>query len=211
MGKLIPFYGGENPELFEIERRCMDREGEVISYLDKSLPFGPVLDVGAGNGFTAHRLNHKGRLVVAMEPNEKMVDLCKPLVWSKGFAQDIPFHTDAFQAAYATWAFFFDGITDLDEGLAELERVVASDGKMIVVDNFGQDEFSTFTNHNLASNVSNWEKRGFTHEVIETAFVFDSVAEGRKLFAFYFGKNAEKLTNTRIGYNVVAYTKVNQK
>lgn len=32
--KVIPFYGGLRPELFEIERRCMDREGKVIEYLD---------------------------------------------------------------------------------------------------------------------------------------------------------------------------------
>jgi len=36
--KVIPFYGGRYPELFEIERRCMDREGRVIEYLDAALP-----------------------------------------------------------------------------------------------------------------------------------------------------------------------------
>ena len=36
----IPFYGGKQPEMFEIERRCMDREGVVTSYLQEHLPKG---------------------------------------------------------------------------------------------------------------------------------------------------------------------------
>lgn len=47
--KTIPFYGEENPLMFEIERRCMDRAGNVIALLDENLPNGMVLDIGAGN------------------------------------------------------------------------------------------------------------------------------------------------------------------
>ena len=50
-GGIIPFYGGRNPRLFEIERRCMDRGGLVIDFLTKTLPEGRILDIGAGNGF----------------------------------------------------------------------------------------------------------------------------------------------------------------
>jgi hypothetical protein len=35
--QLIPFYGGKYPYLFEIERRCMDRDGKVIRFLDQIL------------------------------------------------------------------------------------------------------------------------------------------------------------------------------
>ena len=50
---VIPFYGADEPELFAIERRAMDRDGLVIDALHELLPPGLVLDVGAGDGFTA--------------------------------------------------------------------------------------------------------------------------------------------------------------
>lgn len=73
-GQIIGFYGAKHPSLFEIERRCMDRDGLVIQYLDRELPEGFVLDVGAGNGFTAIRLCSSSRTVVALEPDRGMVD-----------------------------------------------------------------------------------------------------------------------------------------
>jgi predicted O-methyltransferase YrrM len=70
--KIIPFYGGTNPVLFEIERRCMDRDGVVIDFLDRILPEGRVLDVGAGNGFVGIRLARaRPRCVFAMEPDAR--------------------------------------------------------------------------------------------------------------------------------------------
>jgi len=128
--KIIPFYGGEKPGLFEIERRCMDRDGKVIQFLNSFLPNGIVLDVGAGNGYTAEKLIRENRIVIPMEPDEKMIDLGKNLTWSNGVAQAIPFHSNTFDAAYSTWAFFFDGIADIDDGLNEIERVVKDEGRI---------------------------------------------------------------------------------
>ncbi len=205
--KVIPFYGGQNPELFEIERRCMDREGKVIEYLDAVLPSGIVIDVGAGNGYTAEKLLRENRLIIPMEPDEKMIDSDKNFIWSRGVAQSIPFHANTFDAMYSTWAFFFDGIKDIDEGLKEVERVVKKGSPMIIVDNYGDDEFSSFSPHDISSSVSDWVKRGFTYEVIHTEFIFDSVAEAKKLLTFYFGECGERVNQTRLEYKVVAYTK----
>lgn len=205
--KVIPFYGGENPALFEIERRCMDREGKVIAYLNEHLPGGKVLDVGAGNGFTAQILNRSNRVVIPMEPDEKMVDDKKDLLWAKGVAQDIPFHANTFDAVYSTWAFFFDGIVDIDEGLQEVERVCKAGGKIIIVDNYGHDEFCSLTTNDITSNVEDWVERGYDYHVIETAFIFDTVEEARELLTFYFGENGAKVNKTNVEYKVVAYTK----
>ncbi|MBP3951699.1 class I SAM-dependent methyltransferase [Bacillus suaedae] len=207
LAKIIPFYGGVNPELFEIERRCMDRENKVISYLDKALPNGKILDVGAGNGYTAEKLIFEKRTVIAMEPDEKMVDTKKKLVWSRGVAQKIPFHSNTFDAMYSTWAFFFDGIADIDEGLNEVERVVKDDGKIIIVDNYGNDEFTSYSPHDITSSVSDWVRRGYDYEIIDTEFIFDSIEEARRLLTFYFGEPGNQVNKKRIEYKVVAYTK----
>ncbi|HEY4552665.1 MAG TPA: class I SAM-dependent methyltransferase [Bacillaceae bacterium] len=208
---IIPFYGGKHPELFEIERRCMDREGKVIEYLQDCLPDGTVLDIGAGNGFTAEKLTTVHRLVIPMEPDEKMIDLDKKLPWSKGTAQTIPFHDDTFDAAYATWAFFFDGVEDFDKGLKEAQRVVKNGGSLIFIDNYGNDEFCALSPSNISSRVESWTKRGFQHHIIETAFIFDSIEEARKLLTFYFGDAAKEVDKRIIEYKVVAYTKMNNK
>ncbi|WP_100371860.1 class I SAM-dependent methyltransferase [Bacillus sp. FJAT-45037] len=208
---VIPFYGGHYPELFEIERRCMDRGGKVITTLDQQLPDGFTLDIGAGNGFTAERLTTPNRTIVGLEPDELMIDLKKKIIWSKGVAQSIPFHSNTFDAAYATWAFFFDGVVDLEKGLTEIERVVKNGGQMIIVDNYGEDEFCSYTENEIASHTENWVKRGFDYQVIHTSFAFDSIDEARKLLTFYFGDGAKSIDRTEIEYKVVMYTKKNVK
>lgn len=204
---IIPFYGGLRPELFEIERRCMDRHGKVIEYLDAVLPGGVIIDVGAGNGYTAERLLRDNRLVIPMEPDEKMIDLDKNLIWSNGAAQSVPFHSHTFDGMYSTWAFFFGGITDIEDGLKEAERVVKKGSPLVIVDNYGDDEFSSYSPNDISSSVSEWVERGFEYEIINTEFVFNSVDEAKKLLTFYFGVQGESVNKTRLEYKVVAYTK----
>ncbi|ERN51092.1 class I SAM-dependent methyltransferase [Alkalihalophilus marmarensis] len=206
---IIPFYGGTHPELFEIERRCMDREGKVIDELQQLLPNGLILDIGAGNGFTAAKLQTTQRTIIGMEPDELMIDRTKQVIFTKGCAQDIPFHTHTFDAAYSTWAFFFEGITDLDKGIAEMKRVVKKGGPLIIVDNYGEDEFCALSDRLITSSTNHWIKRGFDYHVIETAFIFDHVEEARKLLGFYFGEPGKAVEKTRFEYKVAVYTALN--
>jgi SAM-dependent methyltransferase len=205
--QLIPFYGGEHPHLFEIERRCMDRDGKVIRFLDQVLPPGLVLDIGAGNGFTATRLNRPERLVIPLEPDPLMVDHSQPLVWAKGVAQAIPFHDRTFDAAYATWAFFFDGVADILQGLNDAKRVVKSNGLLVIVDNAGDDEFCALASRNIASNRAWWKEQGFQETILHTSYRFDSLEEANTLLSFYFGEEVRKQNKkTEIDYDVAVYT-----
>lgn len=184
----------------------MDRDGRVIAHLDARLPEGLVLDIGAGDGFTASALTTPRRSVVALEPDPGMIDLERPLVWARGVAQDIPFHTDSFDAAYATWAFFFEGQADREAGLAEARRVVKPGGLFFMVDNAGDDEFTALSPRPLASDPAWWLERGFERTIVETSFRFDSVREATELLTFYFGDRAEGFDRTEIGYRVAVYS-----
>ncbi|MBK3495026.1 class I SAM-dependent methyltransferase [Viridibacillus sp. YIM B01967] len=189
----------------------MDRDNKVIKYLNEVLTNGIILDVGAGNGYTAEKLIREDRNVIAMEPDEKMIDLKGNLIWSNGVAQSIPFHSNTFDAMYSNWAFFFDGITDIDDGLTEVERVVRNGGRIIIIDNYGEDEFCSFSSHDISSMVSEWVKRGFDYHIINTEFIFDSVEEAKKLLTFYFGEKGNEVNKIRLEYKVVAYSKVVKK
>ena len=94
------------------------------------------------------------------------------------------------------------------EGLKEAERVTKVGGKIVSVDNYGNDEFCSFSPREIASNVQNWVERGFTYEIINTEFIFDSVDEAKRLLTFYFGENGERVTKRQVEYKVVAYTKI---
>lgn len=207
-GDLVPFYGSAERRLFEIERRCMDRDGLVESLLDAEMPAGRVLDVGAGDGHTAALLNRGARTVVALEPDPGMVSRERGLIWASGVAQDIPFHDDSFDGAYATWAFFLSGMDQqvLRAGLAEVTRVVLPGGPLVFIDNAGNDEFSALSPRPLSGGSSWWVDRGFEMRVLGSSFRFDSIGEARELLSFYFGDEAAaRVHSTEIGFNIAAY------
>ena len=85
--QIIPFWCGKRPRLFEIERRGMDRDGKVIDFFNQHLSEGLVLDIGAGNDFTAIRLTTRKRTVIRLEPDEEMIDSGIPSAWTHAVAQ----------------------------------------------------------------------------------------------------------------------------
>ena len=183
---VIPFYGADEPELFAIERRAMDRDGLVIDTLHELLPAGRVLDVGAGDGFTAQRLG-TGRSVVALEPSAHMLARADLRLRVRGEAEQLPFVERAFDGAYATWAYFFSRDWDPTPGIAELDRVVRPGGQLAIVDNLGGDAFAAMAETDISADPAVWRALGFTCEVIETAFRFEDLEEAKRLLGFFFG------------------------
>ena len=131
---VIGFYGRERPDLFAIERAAMDRPGLVIAKLRELLSnHGTLLDIGAGNGFTAERLSARqhGR-VIAMEPAREMI-VPHAAAWVRGEAEALPFRSAVFTGAYATWAYFFPSSFGIESGVREAERVIQPGGALVIV------------------------------------------------------------------------------
>lgn len=207
--KKIPFYGSEDTQLFEIERRCMDKDGVVLAYLNQVLPLDYVLDIGAGNGFTANTLSVKNRFVVPCEPSIPMVDKAKQLSWTIGLAQELPFQSNSFSAAYATWAYFFPTYHSIENGLNETNRVVKSGRDIIIVDNAGGDEFCGLFQRDISSDSSWWQNKGFECRILHSTFKFDSIEEAKKLLSYYWkanGRGAGAEAKTEIEYKIAVYT-----
>lgn len=206
----IPFYGADDRRLFDIERGAMDRQGKVIAALDQLLPSrGLVLDVGAGDGFTAERLRNPSREIVALEPAEGMRTPSRPAHWVGGEAEHLPLRDDSMDAAYATWAYFFSRAWDPTPGLRELDRVVRPEGVLAIVDNLGNDEFTALAADPVAltADPDFWKEQGFACEVIETTFEFESTADARELLTLYFGESSDRRAQLTLSYRVAMFTR----
>jgi SAM-dependent methyltransferase len=202
---VIPFYGADDPDLFAIERSAMDRRGRVVACLDSVLPSGVVLDIGAGDGFTACRLAGPRRTVVALEPAAGMVRADRPLPWVRGDAESLPFDDDSFDGAYATWAYFFPGFVDVGPGLAEVRRVVRPGCPIVVVDNLGDDQFTALAERPISADVDFWAGEGFDVVRIDTAFEFESLADAQRLLGHFFGTRGVSGAERVVGYRVGAF------
>jgi SAM-dependent methyltransferase len=203
---VIPFYGAGDPAMFAIERRAMDGDGLVIAALDSLLPAGRSLDVGAGDGYTAMRLR-SGREVVAMEPDAGMIAATTPLAWVRGDAAHLPFRAASFDAAYATWAYFFSRDWDPTPGIAELDRVVAAGGPLAIVDNLGGDAFAPMAEADISADPSFWAAQGFELREIDTSFRFADMAEAETLLGFFFGDRGRRDAALEIGFRVGVFTR----
>jgi len=205
---IIAFYGAENRDLFAIERAAMDRPGNVIRYLDEVLPDGDVLDIGAGDGYTADALATSERSLFGVEPAQGMISRERTLTYVRASAEALPFADKSFSGAYATWAYFFPDHLDISAGLAEVERVVRRGGPIVIVDNYGGDEFSSLLGHRNLIDTRFWEARGFIVTEIDTVFEFASQDDADQLLSLYAGQ-AVRGVPLVIGYRVAVMTRTN--
>jgi SAM-dependent methyltransferase len=203
---VIPFYGADDPEMFAIERAAMDRDGLVIAALDGVLPAGRILDVGAGDGFTAAKLT-VDRSMIALEPVEAMIAPRGGVRWVRGEAEHLPFHDGTFAGAYATWAYFFSRGWDPRPGIAELDRVVAPGGALAIVENLGGDAFAELTDADISADPAFWEGEGFSCRPIATSFRFDDLDQARTLLGFFFGELGRQRAAVEVGFRVGLFTR----
>jgi ubiquinone/menaquinone biosynthesis C-methylase UbiE len=70
----------------------MDRPGRVIEALAAKLPEQrKVVDVVAGDGFTAERLTTPDREVYPVEHSRRMIRINRHLAWAQAEAEHLPF------------------------------------------------------------------------------------------------------------------------
>jgi SAM-dependent methyltransferase len=95
-----------------------------------------VLEVGCGPGELAARIVAElGASVVAIDVSERMVELARErgVDARVGDVQALPFEDDEFDCAVAAWMLYH--VPDVPLALAELARVLRSEGRLVAVTN----------------------------------------------------------------------------
>jgi SAM-dependent methyltransferase len=217
----IPFWGPEQLDLFHLMTQAIDPEGRIPAAMQAAAPIeGRVLlDVGAGVGDRTIVYARLAAHVYALELDPRALPILRGRVKSSGAAnvtvlpagaEAIPLENDSVDVAYATWAYFFG--PGAEPGLSEVERVVRPGGDIVVVQNYGHDDLSSFWTPSEGE-CETWppwfKEHGFTCEVVDTVWHFPGSEEALAVLAFLWGEpaRAHVLEGDRVefGYKVAVY------
>lgn len=218
---VIPFWGPEQEALFAIMARAIDPEERVSRAMQAcaAIEGRVLLDVGAGVGDRTIQYAQVASHVYALEPNTKALPLLRGRIKSAGAsnvtvvpagAASMPLEDGSVDVAYATWAYFFG--PDSEPGLRELERVIRPGGDIVIVQNYGHDELSTFWSSS-ESECETWPEwfsgQGFMCHVVETVWRFESLDDALTVLSFLWGETAaayvRETGKAEFGYKVAVY------
>jgi SAM-dependent methyltransferase len=129
------------PEVYEIENRAQDVDGEVWRVLAEVCDWSgrDVVDVGCGDGFHLPVFAATARRVTGVEPHEPLVRRARARVADLstvdvlvGSAQRLPLPEESADLVHARTAYFFG--PGCQPGLREADRVLRPGGTMVIVD-----------------------------------------------------------------------------
>jgi ubiquinone/menaquinone biosynthesis C-methylase UbiE len=107
------------------------------------------LDIGCGTGNYTIALAEKGFKFIGVEPSEQMLNEAKSrnqsINWLKGTAEQIPANDKIFDGIIATLTIHH--WTDLKKGFAELNRVLADHGKIVMFTSTSEQMKGYWLNH----------------------------------------------------------------
>lgn len=129
------------PEVYEVENRAQDVDGEIWSALAERVPLAgtDVVDIGCGDGFHLPVFASAARSVVGVEPHPPLVTAARRRMSTvdnarivAGKAQAVPLPAASADVVHARTAYFFG--PGCDAGLAEADRVLRPGGALVIVD-----------------------------------------------------------------------------
>ncbi|MFY9782552.1 MAG: class I SAM-dependent methyltransferase [Acidimicrobiales bacterium] len=132
----------DNVALYELENEAFDPEGLVLDAMRAVAPWRGrrLIDLGCGTGYWLSLYAAEAAHVVGVEPDpmlrrvaEKRMAGTAGVTIAAGSAEHLPFPDASVDVVHARFAYFFG--PGAERGLAEVLRVLASGGSLVVVDN----------------------------------------------------------------------------
>jgi ubiquinone/menaquinone biosynthesis C-methylase UbiE len=132
----------ENTALYELENEALDPGGLVLDAMRTAAPWRGrrLVDLGCGTGYWLPLYATEASYVVGVEPDptlrriaEERIVGTKGVTVVAGSAEHLPFPDASVDVVHARFAYFFG--PGAERGLAEVLRVLAPGGSLVVVDN----------------------------------------------------------------------------
>jgi SAM-dependent methyltransferase len=178
------------PEVYEIENRAQDADGEIWRVLDELVDWTgkDVVDVGCGDGFHLPRFAERARRVIGVEPHPPLVRRARARVAELsgvelliGAAQRLPLPDASVDVVHARTAYFFG--PGCEPGLEEADRVLRPGGSMVIVDldvrhrPYGEWMRADLPGYDAAEVGAFFDRQGFVSRPVETVWRFASRAD----------------------------------
>lgn len=167
-----------------------------------------VVDLGAGTGRLTRLLAPKVRSIKAFDASAHMLaEAARSLTemgvtnWETGVADHrrIPLEDESVDLVVSGWSFCYLAVwggdgwrTALEDGLAEMRRILRPGGMIILLETQGTGVTVPTPPAHLAGYFAFLAEAGFGSRAFRTDYRFESLEEAAELSAFFFGEEMRK-------------------
>ncbi len=187
-----------------------DYPGNILREIENliSLDGLDVADLGAGTGRLTRLLAPKVRTIKAFDASAHMLaEAARSLEamgmrnWETGVAdhRQIPLADDSVDLVVSGWSFCYlavwvgdDWKQALEDGLAEMRRILKPSGMIILFETQGTGVAEPTPPAHLAGYFAFLAEAGFGSRALRTDYRFKSLAEAEELSTFFFGEEMGK-------------------
>jgi SAM-dependent methyltransferase len=203
--------------------QCLDAEAKIPRALEALGPLGDrdVVLLEGGTGLRARQLASLGARLTIVEPPDRLEVVRSGLgdllteedhQLVAGDACDLPGAENSADAVVSLWS-AFRGASE--EAVAEADRVLRPEGRLLVLHDYGRDDVSRLRGAELPE-YGAWSRRdgwflrnGFKLRVIHCWWTWPNVEAARSFLGDAFGRIGAELGDSlrrpRLSYNVAIY------
>jgi len=183
-----------------------DYQGNILRAIEEILNVDglDILDLGAGTGRLTLLLAARARSIHSFDASAEMLRVCRERLVASGLSnwqvdvadhRQLPVTYHSADLAVSGWSVSYlavwnqqNGTAALDKWLAEMKRILRSEGTIILFESLGTGNETPMRLEHVESTYQWLDSRGFENKWIRTDYKFESVEEAAELAGFFFGE-----------------------
>ena len=183
-----------------------DYHGNILRAIEEILKVDglDILDLGAGTGRLTLLLAVRAGSIRSFDASAEMLRVCRERLAASGLSnwqvdvadhRQLPVTDQSADLALSGWSVSYlvvwnqeNGTAELDKWLAEMKRVLRSEGTIILFESLGTGNETPMRLEHVESTYQWLDSHGFENKWIRTDYKFESVDEAAELAGFFFGE-----------------------